>query len=1098
MVNDGVYNIRGHVVEIRNGIRVSPVRSQSNNQHMRNSSASEGTKNDYSRKVQHDSHAKNSIYSGREYLLGHLSDLSSGKDKTAVRSQIRSQSQIEGGDETGTKARGRENLTAKSEPKTHYGAGQDAIGGWASDSGTSAQHSGSGLSTIDSLEVDTLQETQSRNVDLKRKSSLKRRQPPGSPTKEKRKVKFNSSIEFNDGFIWLLNDSEEKPKNGLIRNKVVTGSSSALTKKNLVVTGQNRGYIITNDSNQAKDYSYPETVDLGLPNEIVMGRADSEKYDKTFEEHSTGNLEGDTNTEQTPDGCLFDSLEVDHEASKHNCDFDAVARDSLELGDDEGEKQGLHVAACHDSQGNRGQADRQGTEQQWHDQYSTDINGNKSKEIFLKEGDVESGETCRGDLDSYSLVNTGIVSTDIIIEPRMNSSGYVSRAAGLRDSITHGDVSFHKTYESSIQASSLQGTNTTVNRHYIPCTATGDDSDHHQSISYPSTPSHQIDAEKTSKGHGSTIGYTYVASKKPSYNEPDDDNSTSIKYNSTAVTSTGQPSFQDPYFDEQKLQRVATVIPHARQQESSFIVPNSYSSSSTRTLQDGYGYSCERQPAIDDVCSRISEDVDKSEVHRHHMDTLLSRSYIPKDQHEVLSSKSAMLQKQANIAEDPTVAQGADLHAWKGSTTDSHLTTRQNSVSSLARDATLISQNKPASAESDNEDELIKKVRKSMAELQFSSNWRPESAGALNQDQSTVSQDNIAGGMPRPTNRAKTMHAELVGDEDKIKAQSKLTELTENAGKKSSIPVRVKNSPTVDLSRQTKTVIAPRKAGIVPHPPKGPRGLFTRKGSRQSPQAQRNSPMRVIQPYGHANQGTQIVENLGVDGRLFSVEASATATVHNGGKGVDRAESKNYQQGVDNAALQGNIHLTGNSSGNTDLNRTPTDDEINELWYNVRNCLTAKPPAKASSDSVYIAPPWKQNRTWSGTTRGRSTTSRKLSLHSAPSTQGYPLRRYGSQDNLIRRENSLDNLVESSSSRGRSAAILAQRPSKARINTNFQAFTVKNSPIHKPYQSEKAPEVSKAKSNDSKLYDFLLHSFLYKRQVYKKHEAQVRQKVRKI
>ena len=1103
-LHDGTYNVRGHIVQIKNGIRVATVSSQSNNQHMRNNSASERLE---SKSSMNGLHGKNSIYSGREYLLNHLSDLSSGREKGAVEEHTYSSSQRKVDGDKGFDELQTENLTAKeidrSTPNTQHEADKDSSTGLSHKNGISIQPSVGSISNTDSLEVSKLREDQSNNAELMPKSSLKRQQPPGSPTKEKRKVKFNNSIEFNDGFVWLLKDKEEKSRFKNINAKVSTQSSSTLGEENILIPVPNKT-IISNGSDPQNDYSYPETVDLGLPTNSNRGSEDVDKHEAPINQ-SKENVKGEIDIEQTPDCSLYDSLEVGYDDNEQDGCIGAVQRDSLEFVSDDGDKPDVRMDAKYDSQRGYVQAEPRNKEQSLPLNHpTTNANEIYRRDIFTQERNVEhiaNSKRFEGELDSYAPANKGFVNANL------NSAASGKTITDISTGFTRPhnnaprqDFSSHRTYESfhpekpvytqnHPHTTSMNSTNGTINRPQKPFVVTSNENQLASPLFATSYANH-IDTEI---GMNSTASeYHYLASKKPTNSEYGDGGFNLVQDNGIAITNTGHPSYvPNRHFTghTRELQSDATLNSRTELLQRNYDAANFYSSMKTSMPQDRRSALNEEQSFNGNFHTRIPEANDistllhnQSEALQNHAENPRNRFNAPKHQQKVLRDEASMPQTQLNkekfflIGNDAVSTQlstvqstsrilhGSDFASKDDWSIENEQSLMQNpSGNPSEKDTSFMKQNKLTTVESNDEDDVIRRVRKSMAELQFNSNWRPESAATMNRDYGAVSEAATVEEIPRPSNKTKAMHAELVEEEDKIKMQSKLTE---TSGKQSNIPIRVQSAPTTMVRTQ-------QKVGIVPHPPKGPKGLFTRKISRQGTNNRRNSPMRVIKPRANGNQrAAQDVENLLLSNRLFSTESSVASRMHNGKKGMGRAENRdvvmqrNYHEDLRNAALQGDIHKTEKSVDN-DLNKTPTDDEINELWFNVRNCLTAKPPAKASSDSYYIAPPWRQNRTWSGTTRGHSNANRQFSLNRASNTQRYPLRRYGSQDNLITRENSFENVVENSNPRVKSA-LLTQRSNKAKISSNLQAFTTKSSSTHRPYRSEKTPDVSKAKSNDSK------------------------------
>ena len=1136
---DGVYNIRGHIVEIKNGNRVSSLSSPSNNQHMRNNSASQGKKYTDPLNGHYGSRAKNSIYSGREYLLNHLTDLNNGNDNKISQAQTDYRSQRnEGADHVRTDKEPagniRKNANVYDEASSASNGARNELANTGNHgNGISKQASDSSLSSADSLEMGGGDEA--RNSEIKRKSSLKRRQPPGSPTKEKRKVKFNSSIEFNDGFIWLLKDNEQKPRVGTFNNNVITGARHVSEEK--VVVPSTNQKSVSNNSDPSKDYSYPESVDLGLSTKPVATREDAKqvssiKVDKEFTH--------ERDRKQMLAAKLYDSLEEDFNEDK-NVDDGAVRRDSLEFKAEkeiEDEKVSMQSTAHSTSEINNMKSVE-----------NHSLPNNPQKVIDVKD-DVSihhKGIERRrhlNELASHVESKPAVAIINNTDNGVMNSKYqnnikdfFLKSEVNPHDNLITRDATYsHKTYEPSysekpfytkdgnighyrsdmqdiLQAMSTQSTHATDDKTHRTYGPVSNETFYHKNtapIPAPSAsnythrivPQPQTDrfTEMQSKVNNTANVYNVPSSEIPYYDyKPTNDfaasdNMRPVQNSHVGMTQLHHTShFEMPYHTEhsQHLQSNQRVHPHVHQPGNYHNTPIMESSSKTNMVPGRNHHIPGGNPqTIASTYHKPNTHInnsskilrDQSDDLRQQMEAVRGRSHLVQDQQRILREESQLLRNQANrdgiyslennstsrgvnsVQSKPEAMQNSNITQAEVFLPEKSLNTKHTSGGPVSKDTKNINaevrlnmQNKQNGVDVDDEDDVIMRVRKSMAELQFNSNWRPGSAPNVNNEQEAVPQKTAADEMPRPSNKGKTMLGVLADDEDKIKMQSKINE---SPGKKSNIPIRVQSAPTSGSFHHGASAKAPQKPGIVPRPPKGPKGIFTRKNSRQDSANRRNSPMRVMYRQGNAEGEGMAAEavprmdvaNLGMENRKMAMQGNHQSEMH----------------------LQGDVHRPGNSIENK-LNKTPTDDEINELWYNVRNCLTTKPPAKASSDSIYIAPPWKQNRTWSGTTRGRSNSNRQFSLHTASSNQqGYPLRRYGSQDNLIQRENSLDNLVGNVNSR-RKSALLPQRSSKGKINTNFQAFTAKTSSKYEPNRSEKPPIASRAKPNDSKCFKYLFN-----------------------
>jgi len=1099
VLTDGVYNIRGHIVEIKDGIRVSSVSSQSSNQHMRNSSTSEKSKTYNVMNGQYGSHSKNSIYSGREYLLHHLNDLSHGNDKKSLHDEITSPDQGIVNDDVKFSELQNQNLVPNDSNGSSFHAPNETP-----ENETSVAHDKcmptQNLATIvvgeGGLDPGKLSDDQAKLAELGRKSSMKRQQPPGSPTKEKRKVKFNRSIEFNDGLVWMLKDTEEKPRSGGIKSIVPSPASDV--GKEIVAIPVPKQASLSNAATPLKDFSYPETVDLGLP---AKRDATKEDFQRNVE------MESDVKTTATGD--------VDANISNHPCD--AFERDSLELSDNDTGKPDMVTVEQQDKQ--TVLVESQSKSHSLPDYSSKDINDNYKKDEndkkdmgtkdTLVQHVVTSKDLRRETVPLASFTENTISMGSGNMEYERSAKDTSGRVNVPHYNITRGDISSRGMYKlihpekathsqelseeqfghggrTDLRVTALNSMNLNVRRpHSSVSTVTNDVDYKPRPISSSATSYvHQIDAKSSARVNPTSSGSQYQTSRNPYASKYDHTCFVPVQYHGNDDKNISQPSFvQSRHFQGQTRQVEPENMGNTNpiQHGNNFNAPSSYSAPKSILTQDRNIALYEKQSVLGSQHREISDTSDtskllmhQSETLRHHAETLRNRAHLAEEQQKILSDESPTFREQSyrdalltgnnpasavqyksKILQDSGPA-GKDL-----SVIDNEQGRKQKPGTSLGRGTYFAQDINYPSDDSDDEDEVIKKVRKSMAELQFNSNWRPDSAA---KDYNIVSQVTNAEEIPRPSIKNKIVHPELVDDADKIKAQSKLAETSE---KRSNIPIRVQSAPNSGSPKQNKIVKTPQKAGIVPHPPTGPKGLFTRKMIRQGAQNRRNSPMRVTKPHANASQVTQNAGNSAADSRLFTVEGSAAMRTQSGTKGLVKTDSRdtsvqrNYQEDFGNMTSQGDTRVIINSA----LNKTPTDDEIDDLWHNVRNCLTIQPPAKASSDSVYIVPPWKQHRTWSGTVRGRSNTNHQVSLYSVSGRKGYPLRRYGSHDNLIRRESSLDNLAVNSNPRGRSA-VLMKHSSRPKINTNYQAFTAKDSSSHKPFKSEKAPDVSKAKPKD--------------------------------
>ena len=423
-----------------------------------------------------------------------------------------------------------------------------------------------------------------------------------------------------------------------------------------------------------------------------------------------------------------------------------------------------------------------------------------------------------------------------------------------------------------------------------------------------------------------------------------------------------------------------------------------------------------------------------------------------------------------------------------------HVPAPYNTVSAVDLDHVIRKKSKSnpvrkfESEEDEDDDDIIKSIRKSMAELKFNSKWEPNSKEKAEPSRPEETRDEKD--IPRPSNKAKIGHPDdlLDNEKEELRQQNKINA---PVASKSHIPVR--NLSATEKPRKRNGHTSPRR-GLVPHPPPGPRGrLVPRKRVQGENVPKRSSPMKAVNP------------NIGKPPTPNRTQRDVNTNNHHTNSNINTQYNiyDNYDNysGINHGSPYGNNDKSDSSYQNGDnrkgyyaaeiplsdkIDKTPTDDEINELWYDVRNCLTSKPAHKASSDSVFISPPWRQHRTWSGSRNLNSKqaaygTDFRPSKNSNSSTAGrlgsnLPLRRYGSYDNL-RRENSLDNLAGNVQTRGRSAVSIQR--SKGKITPSVQAFSLKNSstapaPLHSKFR----PAVSKSKHEDSKFKFHFLNYLL--------------------
>ena len=140
------------------------------------------------------------------------------------------------------------------------------------------------------------------------------------------------------------------------------------------------------------------------------------------------------------------------------------------------------------------------------------------------------------------------------------------------------------------------------------------------------------------------------------------------------------------------------------------------------------------------------------------------------------------------------------------------------------------------------------------------------------------------------------------------------------------------------------------------------------------------------------------------------------------------------------------------------LGKTPTDEEIDKLWANVRESLSTDVPDQAYSDSVCVSRTPKdkirKSRIHSALVRSKMGGSNpSLSSKSSPPT--LPFRRYGSHETLNRYDS--NDSVSSTNNCNQRQAVLPQRASKA-----IRGSWVKSSQ-NNPRLSAKGPLVAKPK-----------------------------------
>ena len=1286
-LKDGLYTIRGHIVEIKNGARVSSFNTHPIPGPMRNNYTAQGVKETENTQSKQDVKSHNSIYSGRTYLLNHLSDLTY-RNEAGVLPEKKAVAD--------SSHHGPNRATEEHRPESNavLSAKSNMVESTAKDLGVAAvlkpSPSDVSLSSTDSLDASDNNEIQ--NETRKRKSSLKRRKAPGSAMKEKRSVKFNSSIEFNDGFVWMLKDNEQKPTAGSIPpsfNRPLIDRLGHATDSPFI-------YSVPHP----KDYSYPESVNLGLAvqnsgvvpdsgspglvstvatNQIVGDRGLPKNGNpyivgnsgiiKAGTAHGSENLglinhiaaqssaprlDLGTNlssTRETPDGeekkadvtepNIYDSLEElsgsqhgngqngndlsvkdsleemsrnvtpgvasDMDQNKENSNFDPKEQEHAILGGD-------HMPRSYDS------STSQRNEAGIHSKQECSNEGLSNEKMQFPVGMRTQDGTS---WDNAVKKNNG--ASNITKEPPQNhtSLSSVTNAVASLGILSAADVNSHSNRSAQMNKQDTHGES---KQRMDNCPSTVP-----QNLTYQ--PQYTVDVTQRQgtlprEGHGPY----HVAPHLRSNNPPSQDTRIEAYHNfsrpvnpatsQVAVTASDRYQQSDPNLQQQPLvgpqmvlatsHSVATgqyhdpYIHHSSQSsmqskayshvyQFSEPVHMPYGQYSTSKVTPGSAYESFQRGDSDNPyyesgqvssglhqttsqadrrlyeTSKMNQNLNASSqntssVQRTYSqpttashttattsclqstpDTYASRGHqtVPRESSTVTRSNTSKPQNTSSCAsrtpastreipvnpqtvasaqpgqsvEKKSRVNSATVNAHGSGTLRNRGAVPYSDVTAINLDRVL--NNKPSSKQneqqdSDEEDDVISNIRKSMAELQFNSKWRPSSSTTdavhpqYSEQQANGNRQELTREIPRPSNKAKISNPEFpVDDADKINQQSRINE---SSSRKSNIPVRVPSASVSSTANPANKTA--QKADIVPHPPAGPKGrMFSRKHNRTDSPNQRNSPMRVINPTARGRNDLLVDENnrefrrnnnnnnnkgeytISPGGSErndhYSVDMNPNSRhVPSNNEGSREQSGKQYYYSeIPNGITQQERHLqVKNEQLNENLNKTPTDDEINELWYNVRNCLTTKPPRKASSDSMYITSPSRQNRTWSGSSNvsnGRTSLRRQTSLHSAPVRRQGPnsnLRRYGSHDNLMRRENSLDNLTNNIHTRGRSALLPQRSSSNGKMNTNFRASSAKTSSTSsEPVPSYRTPSASRSKKNDSEFDILILFQLQYSR-----------------
>ena len=152
---------------------------------------------------------------------------------------------------------------------------------------------------------------------------------------------------------------------------------------------------------------------------------------------------------------------------------------------------------------------------------------------------------------------------------------------------------------------------------------------------------------------------------------------------------------------------------------------------------------------------------------------------------------------------------------------------------------------------------------------------------------------------------------------------------------------------------------------------------------------------------------------------------------------------KDYRQASTNQQQrqQKQQHSSNKPDDDISLSKTPTDEEINKLWANVRGCLPNEAPEQAYSDTAFIAPRRSHHqRTFSGSLVRRVSNDRSHPSNSNGSRMNInnSNNRYGSHE-MLYRPNSSDSSFSGSSFTKRHA-LLPQRTNRVlspKIVTDF-------------------------------------------------------------
>ncbi|XP_057305750.1 probable serine/threonine-protein kinase DDB_G0282963 isoform X2 [Hydractinia symbiolongicarpus] len=316
-----------------------------------------------------------------------------------------------------------------------------------------------------------------------------------------------------------------------------------------------------------------------------------------------------------------------------------------------------------------------------------------------------------------------------------------------------------------------------------------------------------------------------------------------------------------------------------------------------------------------------------------------------------------------------------------------------------AKGDTSKEQNENHSTDFKSKDKIYEEVERNLAQLTF------ENSRNLVDDENNKCLQQ----MPTPSNhlesenlsdlegvqRRKLQHHNIAAD-DKIK---------EAVREGTAIPIRVHSIP----ARRGRVIISAdskkRKpvGNFFPHPPSNPKNDLT---SNNIP----NENLYGIEYKVSRNTQDTDVNNI----RNVSHQRTISATPVRNQKPPRPENHRTRSSTSDNRNRQRYTEHVNNLTApvaHIALDKTPTDDEINKLWANVRECLRSETPDHAMSDSVYtVNAHSRQQRTFSGSSFSRRSTNK---LH---------------HDSLYR-QNSFDS-VSSTGSYAKRQALLPQRASR--------------------------------------------------------------------